>query len=186
MHAGRGRASAVVRRADAKGSTPHGLKVFLVGNLGRDPEVRQTGGQTVAILRLATSRSWIDKRCGERKEEREWHDVEVWGRYGELCGQYLAKGRQVYVAGRLKTDRWKDKQTGLDRQRVKVVAELVQFLGSAERHAARGERRSALQEAVRPLASAAAPAASEELPPPIEDAPAPTPPPDLDELEPIP
>ena len=90
-------------------------KVILVGNLGRDPEVRQAGGQIVAILRLATSRSWIDKRSGQRREEREWHDVEAWGRYGELCGQYLAKGRQVYVAGRLKTDRWKDKQTGQDR-----------------------------------------------------------------------
>ena len=162
-------------------------KVILVGNLGRDPEVRQAGGQTVAILRLATSRSWIDKRSGQRKEEREWHDVEVWGRYGELCGQYLAKGRQVYVAGRLKTDRWKDKQTGLDRQRVKVVAEFVQFLGSGEHHAAHGERRSALQaEAAAPLPSAPAPAASEEPPPAADDAPPPTPPPDLDELERIP
>lgn len=162
-------------------------KVILVGNLGRDPEIRQAGGQTVAILRLATSRSWIDKRSGERKEEREWHHVEVWGRYGEICGQYLEKGRQVYVAGRLKTDRWKDKGTGLDRQRVKVIAELVRFLGSAEHHAAHGERRSALQaDAAGPLPSAAAPAALEELPPAAEDGPALTPPPDLDELERIP
>ena len=159
-------------------------KVILVGNLGRDPDVRQTAGQTVALLRLATSRSWIDKRSGQRKEEREWHDVEVWGRYGEVCGQYLAKGRQVYVAGRLKTDRWKDKETGLDRQRVKVVAELVRFLGAP--HAAHGEQRAALHaEPARPLPSA--PGAFEEPPPPAgEDGPPPTPPPDLDELERIP
>lgn len=162
-------------------------KVILVGNLGRDPEVRQAGGQTVAILRLATSRSWIDKRSGQRKEEREWHDVEVWGRLGELCGQYLAKGRQVYVAGRLKTDRWNDKQTGQDRHRVKVVAELVQFLGSVEHHAAHGARPSAARsEAAPPASSAAAPAVTEEPPAAADDAPPPTPPPDLDDLERIP
>lgn len=158
-------------------------KVILVGNLGRDPEVRQAGGQTVAILRLATSRSWIDKRSGQRKEEREWHDVEVWGRHGELCRQYLAKGRQVYVAGRLKTDRWKDKQSGQDRQRVKVVAELVQFLGGE--HHARHAASSPARLEVAPTSEAAAAAAEEPLPAP-DDAPAPTPPPDLDELERIP
>ncbi len=162
-------------------------KVILVGNLGRDPELRQAGGQTVAILRLATSHSWIDKRSGQRKEEREWHDVEVWGRHGELCGQYLAKGRQVYVAGRLKTDRWKDKQTEQDRHRVKIVAELVQFLGGGEHHAAHGARSSATRsELVPPVSSAAAPAATDEPPPAADDAPPPMPPPDLDELERIP
>ncbi len=161
-------------------------KVILVGNLGRDPELREADGQTVAILRLATSRSWIDKRSGQRKEEREWHDVEVWGRQGELCGQYLAKGRQVYVAGRLKTDRWKDKQTGLDRQRVKVVAELVQFLGSGEHHATHSAPPSAVCSEVAPAASSAAAAAGTEEPPASEDGPPPTPPPDLDDLERIP
>ena len=161
-------------------------KVILVGNLGRDPEVRQAGGQVVAILRLATSRSWIDKRSGQRKEEREWHDVEAWGRYGELCGQYLGKGRQVYVAGRLKTDRWKDKQTGQDRQRVKIVAELVQFLGGGDHHAAHGTRPSAaLSEAGRTGLPAVV-AGADELPLPADDAPPPTPPPDLDDLERIP
>ncbi len=162
-------------------------KVILVGNLGRDPELREADGQTVAILRLATSRSWIDKRSGQRKEEREWHDVEVWGRQGELCGQYLVKGRQVYVAGRLKTDRWKDNQTGQDRHRVKIVAELVQFLGGGEHHAAHGARSSAARsELVQPVSSAAAPAATDEPPPVADDAPPPMPPPDLDELERIP
>jgi len=157
-------------------------KVILVGNLGRDPELRQAGGQTLALLRVATSRSWIDKRSGDRKQEREWHDVEVWGRDGELCGQYLAKGRQVYVAGRLRTDRWKDKATGLDRQRVKVVAELVQFLGNREDRAPDGGGSRPLQAE----AAAALPAAPEEPPSLADDAPLPTPPPDLDDLERIP
>ncbi len=105
-------------------------KVILVGNLGKDPEVRYTsGGQAVASLRIATSRSWTDKQSGQRKEETEWHDVEVWGKQAEQCGEYLAKGRQVYVEGRLKTDKWQDKQSGQDRYRVKVVADTVRFLG---------------------------------------------------------
>ncbi len=105
-------------------------RVILVGNLGKDPEVRYTsGGQAVASLRIATSRSWTDKQSGQRKEEMEWHDVEVWGKQAEQCGEYLAKGRQVYVEGRLKTDKWQDKQSGQDRFRVKVVAETVRFLG---------------------------------------------------------
>ena len=105
-------------------------KVILIGNLGKDPEVRYTqGGQAVANLRIATSRSWTDKQSGQRKEETEWHDVEVWGKQAEQCGEYLAKGRQVYVEGRLKTDKWQDKQSGQERSRVKVVADSVRFLG---------------------------------------------------------
>jgi single-strand DNA-binding protein len=105
-------------------------RVILVGNLGKDPEVRYTsGGQAVANLRIATSRSWTDKQSGQRKEETEWHDVEVWGKQAEQCGEYLSKGRQVYVEGRLKTDKWQDKQSGQERSKVKVVAETVRFLG---------------------------------------------------------
>ena len=105
-------------------------KVILIGNLGKDPEVRYTnGGQAVANLRIATSRSWTDKQSGQKKEETEWHDVEVWGKQAEQCGEYLAKGRQVYVEGRLKTDKWQDKQSGQERYKVKVVAETVRFLG---------------------------------------------------------
>jgi single-strand DNA-binding protein len=114
-------------------------KVILVGNLGKDPEVRYTnGGQAVANLRIATSRSWTDKQSGQRKEETEWHDVEVWGKQAEQCGEYLAKGRQVYVEGRLKTDTWDDKQTGQKRSRVKVVADTVRFLSSGGRGAGAG------------------------------------------------
>ena len=105
-------------------------KVILVGNLGKDPEVRYTsGGQAVANLRIATSRSWTDKQSGQKKEETEWHDVEVWGKQAEQCGEFLAKGRQVYVEGRLKTDNWDDKTSGQKRSRVKVVADTVRFLG---------------------------------------------------------
>jgi single-strand DNA-binding protein len=105
-------------------------KVILVGNLGKDPEVRYTsGGQAVASLRVATSRSWLDKQSGQRKEETEWHEVEVWGKQAEHCGEYLSKGRQVYVEGRLKTDKWQDKQSGQDRYRVKIVGDTVRFLG---------------------------------------------------------
>lgn len=105
-------------------------KVLLIGNLGKDPEVRYTsGGQAVANLRIATSRSWTDKQSGQRKEETEWHDVEVWGKQAEQCGEFLSKGRQVYVEGRLKTDTWDDKQTGQKRSRVKVVADTVRFIG---------------------------------------------------------
>jgi single-strand DNA-binding protein len=105
-------------------------RVILVGNLGKDPEVRYTsGGQAVANLRIATSRSWTDKQSNQRKEETEWHDVEVWGKQAEQCGEYLSKGRQVYVEGRLKTDKWQDKTSGQERSKVKVVAENVRFLG---------------------------------------------------------
>lgn len=105
-------------------------RVIIVGNLGKDPEVRYTsGGQAVANLRIATSRSWTDKQTNQKKEETEWHDVEVWGKQAEQCGEYLSKGRQVYVEGRLKTDKWQDKQTNQERSKVKIVAETVRFLG---------------------------------------------------------
>jgi len=138
-------------------------KVILVGNLGKDPEVRYTaGGQAVANLRIATSRSWTDKQSGQKKEETEWHDVEVWGKQAEQCGEYLAKGRQVYVEGRLKTDKWQDKQSGQDRFRVKVVAETVRFLGGGGRGAARPAQEEAgapppgLDEAPEPQAGGSA------------------------------
>jgi len=111
-------------------------KVIIIGNLGCDPEVRATSGaQSVASLRIATSRSWTDKQSGQRKEETEWHDVEVWGKQAEQCREYLFKGRQVYVEGRLKTDKWQDKQSGQDRYKVKVVADTVRFLGGGQRGA---------------------------------------------------
>jgi single-strand DNA-binding protein len=106
-------------------------KVILIGNLGKDPEIKYTsGGQAVTNLRVATSRSWTDKASGQRKEETEWHRIEVWGKQAETCSQYLTKGRQVYVEGRIKTDKYQDKQTGQERYSTKIVAEDVRFIGS--------------------------------------------------------
>lgn len=102
-------------------------RVILIGNLGADPELRNAGGTAVADLRLATSRCWTDKG-GAAKEETQWHRVVVWGKQAESCAKYLAKGRQVYVEGRLQTREWSDKE-GNKRQTTEVVAEQVQFLG---------------------------------------------------------
>jgi single-strand DNA-binding protein len=119
-------------------------KVILIGNLGRDPEIKYTsGGQAVTNLRIATSRSWTDKQSGQRKEETEWHRVEVWGKQAETCSQYLTKGRQVYVEGRIKTDKFQDKQTGQDRYSTKIVAEDVRFIGGGQRSAGPGGPRPA-------------------------------------------
>jgi len=107
-------------------------KVILVGYVGKDPETRKVNGsQSVASIRLATSRSWNERPSGERKEETEWHDVEVWGKMAEACGEYVRKGTRLYVEGRIKTDHWEDKERGQKRSRVKIVADAVRFLGKA-------------------------------------------------------
>lgn len=104
-------------------------KVILLGNLGADPEIRFTpGGQAVANFRMATSDSWTDKNTGQRQERTEWHRVVVWGKLAELCGEYLKKGRQCYVEGRLQTREWQDKE-GQKRYTTEVVANQVVFLG---------------------------------------------------------
>ena len=103
-------------------------KVILVGNLGADPELRYTGGgSAVTDLRIATSRRFKGKDGGIQ-EETEWHRVVVWGKQAEMCKEYLAKGRQVYLEGRLKTEQWVDKD-GNKRWTTKVVADQVVFLG---------------------------------------------------------
>ena len=104
-------------------------KVILIGNLGADPEVRFTqGGQAVANFRIATSESWTDKQSGQKTEKTEWHRIVVWGKLAELCGEYLKKGRQCYVEGRLQTREWTDKE-GKKNYTTEVVANTVQFLG---------------------------------------------------------
>ena len=104
-------------------------KVILVGNLGRDPELRYTqNGQAVANFTLATSENWKDKNTGERQERTEWHRIVVWGRVGENCAQYLSKGRTVYIEGRLQTREWEDKE-GQKRKTTEINAQTVQFLG---------------------------------------------------------
>ena len=103
-------------------------KVILVGNLGRDPEVRFTGtGRAVAKFPLATTEVWNDAEGG-RQERTEWHNVIVWGKQGETCGQYLSKGRQVYVEGSIRTRSYDDKD-GNKRYITEVVAQRVRFLG---------------------------------------------------------
>jgi single-strand DNA-binding protein len=105
-------------------------KVLLMGNLTRDPEVRYTPkGTAFATIGLAVNRVWTTE-TGEQKEEVTFVDIDVWGRQAETAGQYLAKGRPVFVEGRLKLDQWDDKQTGQKRNKLKVVAERIQFLGA--------------------------------------------------------
>ncbi len=105
-------------------------KVILVGNLGRDPEVRSTtSGQQVATFSLATSRRWKD-RDGNRQEQTEWHNIVCWGRQAEVAGQYLTKGKQIYVEGRLQTRSWDDKQSGEKKYKTEVVCDNFQMLGS--------------------------------------------------------
>jgi single-strand DNA-binding protein len=104
-------------------------KVILIGNLGQDPETRTTpGGTTVTNIRLATSESWRDKQSGEMKENTEWHTVVMWNKLGEIAAEYLRKGSQVYIEGRLQTRKWQDKQ-GNDRYTTEIVASEMQMLG---------------------------------------------------------
>jgi len=106
-------------------------KVILIGNLGADPEVRFTpGGQAVANFRIATSESWQDKN-GQKQERTEWHRIVVWGKLAELCGEYLKKGRQCYVEGRLQTREWMDKENRKN-YTTEVVANAVTFLGGRD------------------------------------------------------
>lgn len=104
-------------------------KVILVGNLGRDPEIRYTqDGQAVVNFPLATSVEWRDKETGEKREKTEWHRIVAFRKLAEICGEYLAKGRQVYIEGRLQTRSWE--QDGITRYMTEVVAGDMQMLGS--------------------------------------------------------
>jgi len=103
-------------------------KAILVGNLGRDPELRTTpNGQSVVNFTLATSETWTDK-SGERVERTEWHRIVVWGRTAETCAQYLSKGRTVYIEGRIQTREWEDKD-GHKRYTTEINANTVNFIG---------------------------------------------------------
>ena len=110
-------------------------KVMLIGNLGKDPEVRYTqGGQAVANFNIATNESWTDK-AGAKQERTEWHRIVVWGKAAELCGEYLSKGRQVYIEGKLQTREWTNKE-GQKQYSTEVVANPVGgvvFLAGGER-----------------------------------------------------
>lgn len=107
-------------------------KVIIVGNLGRDPEMRYfQDGTPVANFTVATSENWQDKNTGEKKERTEWHRIKATGRLAEICGEYLAKGRQVYIEGKLQTREWDDPQ-GVKRYITEIVAQTMQMLGSRE------------------------------------------------------
>lgn len=111
-------------------------KVILVGNLGQDPEIRYTAdGRPIANFSVATSETWKDKNSGERREKTEWHRVVVFGKLAEICGEYLAKGRQVYIEGKLQTRKWQG-QDGQDRYTTEVVIDgfngTMQMLGTRE------------------------------------------------------
>src|SRR5262249_16945230 len=105
-------------------------KVILIGNLGADPETRaMPSGMTVANIRVATSENWKDKQSGENKERTEWHHVAMFGRLGEIAGEYLKKGSKVYIEGSLRTRKWQDKQ-GQDRYTTEIIANEMQMLDS--------------------------------------------------------
>ena len=107
-------------------------KVIIIGNLGRDPEVRYTpSGAAVCNVSVATTRNWKDKNSGDKVEETEWHRVVFYDRLAEIAGEYLKKGRSVYVEGRLKTRKWADKD-GKDNYTTEIVAEQMQLLGGRE------------------------------------------------------
>jgi single-strand DNA-binding protein len=107
-------------------------KVILIGNLGRDPEVRYTpNGSAICNITIATSRNWKDKNSGDKVEETEWHRVVFYDRLAEIAGEYLKKGRPVYVEGRLKTRKWQNKE-GQDVYTTEVIADNMQLLGGRD------------------------------------------------------
>lgn len=105
-------------------------KVILIGHLGRDPEVKyMPSGAAVANMTIATTEQWKDKQTGEKQEKTEWHRVIMFGRLGEIAGEYLKKGSQVYIEGRLQTRKWQG-QDGQDRYTTEIIANEMQMLGS--------------------------------------------------------
>lgn len=148
-------------------------KVILIGHLGQDPEVRALpSGSSIANLRIATTESWKDKQSGEFKEQTEWHTVVLFGRTAEVAAEYLKKGSQVFIEGRLRTRKWQDK-TGNDRYSTEIVGNDMQMLGGrgqgggGERPAYSGGGRGAASAGAGAAAGAAAGAGQE-----FSDAPA--------------
>ncbi len=103
-------------------------KVILVGRLGKDPEIRSTpNGTSVAKFTVATDEKFTD-RSGEKQERTEWHNIVAWGKLGEICGQYLRKGKLVYIEGSIRTDSWDDKETGVKKYRTEIIANTMKML----------------------------------------------------------
>lgn len=121
-------------------------KVILVGNLGKDPEVRYTAdGRAIANITVATSEQWTDKQSGQKQEKTEWHRVVMFNRLGEIAGEYLKKGSQVYIEGKLQTRKWQG-QDGQDRYTTEVVASEMQMLGGRGDSAAQQGQQAAPQQ----------------------------------------
>ncbi|MES2347018.1 MAG: single-stranded DNA-binding protein [Pseudomonadota bacterium] len=118
-------------------------KVILVGNLGQDVELRYTAsGTAIASLSIATSESWTDKQSGEKQERTEWHRVKIFGKLAEIAAEYLAKGRQVYIEGALRTDKYTDKQ-GVERYSTDIIASEMQMLGGVSQGQGNRQQRPA-------------------------------------------
>jgi single-strand DNA-binding protein len=118
-------------------------KVILVGNLGRDAELRYTpGGAPVATLNLATTEVWNDKTSGQKQEKTEWHRIVLWGKSAESLSEYLTKGKQIYVEGRLQTRKWQDKD-GNDKYSTEIRSDRIVLLGGGGGGGARPQQRSA-------------------------------------------
>lgn len=119
-------------------------KVILIGNLGADPEVRYgTSGGAITTLRLATSESWKDKQTGQQQERTEWHRAKLFGKLAEIAGEYLRKGRQVYIEGSLRTDKYTD-SAGIERYTTDIIADAMQMIGG-QGGSERGSRPAASQ-----------------------------------------
>ena len=107
-------------------------KVILVGRLGKDPEIRSTpGGTSDARFTIATDERYTD-RSGEKQERTEWHNIVAWGKLAEICGQYLKKGKLVYIEGSIRTDSWDDKESGQKKYRTEIIANTMQMLDRRE------------------------------------------------------
>ena len=143
-------------------------KVIVVGNLGKDPETRYSpNGGAICNVRIATTRNWKSKDSGERQEETEWHRVVFYDRLAEIAGEYLKKGRPVYVEGRLKTRKWADKD-GIEKFTTEIIASEMQLLGGREGMGGPGGEEGGGGGYSRPAAAArpAAPAAARPAPAP--------------------
>ena len=139
-------------------------KVILIGNLGRDPEVRYTpNGNAICNVTIATSRNWKDKTSGDKMEETEWHRVVFYDRLAEIAGEYLKKGRSVYVEGRLKTRKWQDKD-GVEKYTTEIIAAEMQMLGSREGMGGADEAGGGRSEREERSAPASRPAAAKPAP----------------------
>jgi single-strand DNA-binding protein len=116
-------------------------RAMLIGRLGKDPEVRYTqDGKAVASFSIATSEKWKDKATGENREKTEWHRIVAFRRLGEICGEYLSKGSQIYIEGRLQTRSWE--KDGVTRYTTEIIADRMQMLGSKDRGDFQGNNKS--------------------------------------------